>query len=331
MAGTEEPNSAQAVSESRLTTLQGARVWVTGASGFVGQNAVRALLAAGAEVHALVRAGHSLAQLGARLHLHEVRLCDLDALRALAAAQPPTHVLHGAAERGHPVDAAARLRAWETSVLGTATLLEALRDVPYWRFVHLGSTLEYGPRNYPIPETEALRPATARGAAKAAASLVCLAAAAEGKPVVIVRPFSVFGPWESEVRFIPTVFRCVERGERIALTRLGIHHDHVFVEDVVDACLRALTQPVLPGEVFHAGTGVQHSNESLVEALFAVCGTRVPVDVGAHPGHPPDTAFWAADFSQSRARLGWRPTHTLEQGLAKTWHWRQSLSGRKAT
>lgn len=308
----------------QMAALKGARVWLTGATGFIGQNAVRALLDAGAHVHALLHNTNPLGRLPPAATLHHTALTDYEMLRALAAVHPPTHVLHAAAERGHPTDSVGRLRALHTSVMGTATLLEALRDVPYTRFAHLGSTLEYGPRDYPIPESESLAPTTARGAAKAAASVVCQWAARLGKPVVVLRPFSVYGPWESEVRFIPTVFRALETGTPIALTRPGIHHDHVFVDDVVDACLRALTTQAAPGEVFHVGTGVQHSNEEVVERIFALCGGRVPVHVGAHPGHPPDTAHWAADTTLCRAKLGWTPKHTLDEGLAKTWAWRRA-------
>lgn len=165
---------------------------------------------------------------------------------------------------------------------------------------------------------------TFRGLAKATASMVASWYALHGGlNVTILRFFSVYGPWESPSRFIPTVLRAAIRGEEIRLTAPGFRHDFVFVEDVVAACLRAAEAELASGEVFNIGSGQQWANEEVVALVERLVGHRLPVRVGAYPAQPPDTHHWQANIAKARALLGWAPAHSLEEGLRKTLTWMQ--------
>lgn len=310
----------------RRPVLSGARVLVTGAAGFVGANLARALLEEGAEVHGLVRPGTSswrLAGLTGELALHAADLTDVEGLGGAVAAARPEVVFHTAAAGGHPASRSERETALRVSVLGTANLLEELRWNEVGRFVHVGSSLEYGPKPGPLTETDVLEPATFRGAAKAAATLVCLQLAHEaGRPVTVLRPLSVYGPWEQPSRLVPSAVRAARYGEPLPLTAPGVGRDFVFVDDVVEACLLAARAGgEVDGEIVNVGSGIQTSNEELVAAVERVTGSRIVTLPGRHPSSPPDTGTWLADVTKARELLGWTPRHTLEQGLAETVEW----------
>jgi nucleoside-diphosphate-sugar epimerase len=190
--------------------------------------------------------------------------------------------------------------------------------------VHVGSFLEYGPRERPLRESDPLLPVTSRGLAKAAAGLLASEwARAPGRSLVTIRLFSVYGPGEAETRLVPRALRASLRGEELPLTAPGVRHDWVYVEDAIEALLLAALAPLESGECFHVGSGVQWSNEELVEQVGKATGRPVAVTVGAHPLGPADSACSVADPARARERLGWLPRHDLARGLARTAAWLQ--------
>lgn len=303
---------------------RGRRVLVTGASGFLGANLCRTLLAAGASVHAGVRPTSDLFRLrdvGSEVVVQPFDLCDGDGvLRAVRDARPEL-VFHSAAHTTRHVQATAAETVADT-VMATARLLDALAATGCERLVHVGSSLEYGPADRPHNEDDALRPSTLRGASKAAAALLVLQRAREGAvAAVVVRPFSIYGPWEGERRLVPSAIRAAFTGEVLPLTAPGLRRDYVFVEDVCDACMRAALADGVVGEAINAGTGRQTSNEALVAEVERVIGRAVKVAAGAFPARLSDRGFWAADIGKAQRLLGWTPAHDLTAGLEKTVRW----------
>jgi nucleoside-diphosphate-sugar epimerase len=298
---------------------------VTGAGGFIGSRLVRALLDDEADVHAIVRPGGARDRLAdARgAAVHEVDLSDLDGLERTVRSVRPELVLHAAFPFGHPSSRAERLRMVHDGVLGTFNVLEAVSAAGAARVVHFGSTLEYGPRSVPLAESEPLTPSTWRGGAKAASALLALQTARSlGVELIVLRPFSVYGPWESPRRLIPTLVRAALTGEEVSLVP-GPRHDFVFVDDVVEAALGALTAPLPNGEAFNLGTGIERRNEEVAALVEDVCSVRLRIHL-EHPGSPADAEHWVADVEKSVRLLGWRARTSLRDGLAKTVEWQRA-------
>lgn len=309
----------------RTPDLSGARVLVAGAAGFIGANLVRALLTEGADVLALVRSPRvpRLAQVLDELEVLVADVRDPDAVaRAVARARPELAV-NLVVSFSHPKTPAERLEHLETSALGTAALVESLAASGCRRLVHIGSSLEYGQRDRPIDEDALLSPVVPRGAAKAAATLVCLTwARTLGISAVVLRPFSVFGPWEDARRIVPRALRAALEGADLPLTPPGLAHDFVYVGDVVGAILHALgAGEGVAGQVINVGSGVQTTNEELVAAVSRVVGRSIRTRVGSYPCARHDTGCWVASIERARTLLGWTPRTSLEEGLKHTLAW----------
>lgn len=311
---------------------RGRRVLVTGAAGFLGANLVRALLERGSQIGAVVRPGGSqerVAGLETELELHAVDLRAAEDVAALVGLFRPELAVNLAMPGGHPPTAADRLEQLEVSALGTARLVEALASAGCCdRLVHVGSSLEYGPKAEPMREGDRLAPTTTRGASKAAAALVCLAwARALGLQAIVLRPFSVYGPFESGSRLVPSALRAALAGTELPLTEPGIARDFVYVGDVVDAILRALEAPGVDGQILNVGTGRQTTIEELVEAVRRVTGRELRVRPGAYPILPHDVRTWVADVGRAREILGWMSATGLEEGLRRTLAWLETRTG----
>jgi nucleoside-diphosphate-sugar epimerase len=305
-----------------LSELGGKRVLVAGAAGFLGANVVRTLLPLAAEVHALVRPAGSRVRLDGLpdLVVHEADVLDRDAVAGAVRAARADLAVNLVAPSGHPATWAERRHMLAVNCDGTCNLVDALAGSDCTRLVHVGSSLEYGSKSQPIREDEVLAPMTFRGAAKGAATLLCLQAAAP--PVVVVRPFSVFGPWEPRRRLVPSVICAALEREELRLTAPGYRRDFVYVDDFAEAVLLALEAgPDLDGEIVNVGSGRQTANEEVVAEVERLVGRELAVRPGAYPAQPPDTGFWVADVSKAERTLGWTPRHSLADGLAATIEW----------
>lgn len=302
----------------------GRRVLVTGAAGFIGANLVRALLDRGAEVHGLVRPDGDvwrLRDLPASLTLQAASIADRARMAGVVAACAPDLVFHLAArgvlhaEQRDPETLVANL-------LGTACVLEACAARGDLRVVHLGGASEYGKHAGPLCEDDRADPATFYGVTKACATLLARQLARErGLRLTILRPFSVYGPWEARRRFVPSLIAAALDGKELALTPAGLRRDFVHVADVVDACLAAGQRDLPPGEIVNVGSGDEHSNEEVVRLLEEVSGLRVRTRPGAFPPRAADSAHRLASTDKARALLGWTPRHDLASGLRMTFDW----------
>ena len=301
--------------------LQGRRVLITGAAGFIGANLARALVAAGASVHALLRASSEPWRLvDVAVHRHLADVNDLDAVEQAVGEARPEIVFHCAMPPGHPDEPAKRAQLLRTAVLGTTHLLEASARFAC-RFVHLGSSTEYGVGTGLVSESEPADPRSFRGAAKAAASLLCRRHALEaGQQVVVLRLFTVYGPWEGVDRLVPRATAAALGGGCLALTSMPYRRDWIFVGDVVDACLRAACADIPPGTIINVGTGIAATNHDVADIIEAVSGARL-ARRWDHPPRSVDELFRVADRSTARRLLGWEPTCTLRQGLTRTIEW----------
>jgi nucleoside-diphosphate-sugar epimerase len=203
--------------------------------------------------------------------------------------------------------------------MGTAHLAEASAEAGVRRFVHLGSFLGYQRQQRAIVEGDPIRPATPRGSAKAAASLwLRQFAESHAFPAIELRIFSVYGPGEPEHRFIPALLRAARSGAPLPLLR-GPSHDFVFVDDVVEACLRAAEVRLEPATILNIAGGKAWKNEEVVETARQATGRPIHVDENAYPAKQADAPFWLADISSAARLLGWKPAHDLREGLSKTY------------
>jgi UDP-glucose 4-epimerase len=231
----------------------------------------------------------------------------------------PEYVFHLAAQRGS--QAAVREAMLRIHVIGAFVLMRLVRKYAVTRLVTAGSSLEYAPSPTALNESSVLAPMTWHGATKAAANLLFRqAAAADGLPVVVLRLFHVFGPWESAHRLGPTAIRAAKSGAPMAVTKPGIRRDWVFVEDVCEALLLAVKKGEI-GDVFNIGSGVETANEEFVACVESVTGCKIRLMPELFDPRVTDAEHVFADRRLAAKVLGWFPRHDLSQGVRRTIDW----------
>ena len=297
---------------------------VTGATGFLGANLVRRLVAEGFDAHVIMRPGSRpgrIAEVLDRVTVHCADLADRDAVLAAVRAAAPDLLFHLAAGRSD-ADGRSREPLFRDNIQAAFNLIEGTRSLPDCRIVYTASALEQTRQERPMHETDPIRPECDYAVFKAAATLLFESAArAPGRRIVIIRPFAMYGPWEDRGRLVPTAIRAGLAGAILPLTGPGYVRDFVFVGDVVAALLAAADTPAAAGRTINIAGGVPVSNEALVALVGKVIGRKIHVAPGTYQARPTDSRHWCADISLAREILGWSPHTSLEQGLAQTVEW----------
>ncbi len=298
------------------------RALVTGASGFVGPYLVERLRAAG---HDVVPAGGPHETDAALL---PIDLADPQSLNAAFDLAHPTVVFHLAAQSFVPRALEDPLETYEANVVGTARVLQALRE---WsertgeqpRLVFASSAEVYGPRrdtSSGIAETAPLNPANPYAASKAAAEAIVLGEAQSfGVDAVIARAFNHIGPGQSDRFVVPSfaaqLARIAEGGEPVLLVgNLEAKRDFLDVRDVVDAYI-ALAEHGEKGQAYNVSSGGATSIREILAELIRIA--HVPVEVREDPARmrPADVPILYGNSEKLRSATGWMPRITLRHSL----------------
>ena len=260
------------------------RALVTGAAGFVGANLARRLLADGHEVHLLDRPGSRhwrIDDLIGDVALHEADLEDGDLVTRSIEAARPDWIFHLAARGAYSWQGDAR-EILRVNVIGTANLLEAATRRGFEALVYAGTSSEYGFKDHAPAEDEAVWPVSPYAVAKVAATLLCrLFAQTSGNRLVTLRLYSTFGPWEEPGRLLPNLIMHGLAGKLPSLVSPDAAHDFMYVDDVVDAFLRAASaEAVEPDAIFNVGSGVQTTLAEVVAVVRRVLEVESRAGVG---------------------------------------------------
>lgn len=301
------------------------KVLVTGASGFIGSAACRALLARGDEVHAVSRrppAGAADPLAAPQAIWHACDLSQRSAVAELLGRTSPEAVLHLAGEVIGSRAAGASASAFATTLGSTVHLLGLLAEEPLRQTVKrvvLAGSLEEPTPSLGKPDPV---PCSPYAAAKAAArQWARLAHRSWGVPVVWARLFMVYGPGQRDrSKLIPAACLALLRGEPFAMSSGRRPVDWIYLDDVVAGLLGCLDRPGLEGLEVDLGSGDLVTVRGVVERLHALVPDAPVPRFGALPDRP-DEVIRAADLTLAQRHLAWQPGVDLDSGLARTLDW----------
>ena len=295
---------------------------VTGASGFVGGHLVARLVREGMPVVALDSAAPRT-PFPAGVHDLRIDIRDHDAVaRALAEARPAV-VYHIAAQASVAISMREPELDIATNVLGTVQLARAAVAAGVQRFVFVstGGALCGEPATLPVTEHTPVAPESVYGASKLAAErYLALLLGGSGTALAVVRPGNIYGPAQNphgEAGVVAIFAARMLAGEPVTIFGDGSQQrDYVYVDDVVDAIVRAATAPP---DTCLVGTGHGTSTRAIFDVLARLTGYARPPELAAE--RPGDIQRIWLDSTRARERWGWQPRTTLEDGLARTVDW----------
>ena len=313
--------------------LEGRRVLVTGADGFIGSHLTEALVRAGASVRAMalynsfndwgwLEAVAPDVKAAIEIFSGDVR----DPYGVREAVGSVDVVFHLAALIAIPYSYHSPEAYVDTNVKGTLNVLQAARDLGTSRVVVTSTSEVYGTaRAVPIDEEHRRQGQSPYSATKIAADALAESFFRSfGLPIVIARPFNTYGPRQSARAVIPTIITQLLSGaHEIALGALDPTRDLVYVTDTAAGFIALATCDEAVGRDVNIATGTEISIGDLALKLIEIIEPSARVVVSEERLRPEKSEVerLLGDASMMKELTGWRPAVPLDEGLHRTVEW----------
>lgn len=289
------------------------KVLVTGASGFLGSHLCDRLCKEGAEVHAVSRRDRSA--VAKSLCWWQSDLENIDSIRHLFQTVKPEVIFHLSGYTTGSANLDLVLPTFSSLLESTVNLLTVAAETGCDRIILMASLEE------PQSGGTDIIPASPYAAAKWASS-------AYGRmfhklyqvPIVLARPFMTYGPGQNPRKIIPSVTLSLlqEQTPKLASGRREV--DWIYIDDVIEGLLAMVTLPGLEGNTIDLGSGMLVTIREVVSQIVNLTNSGIEPSFGALPDRPVEQVR-VADTAFAYTKLGWKPTTSLEKGLAQTVDW----------
>lgn len=215
---------------------------------------------------------------------------------------------------------------YNVNVLGTLNVLEFCRKYSGTKSVHVSSkgtklihvsSYVYGkPRVLPVREDHVINPNNNYAMSKRLAEMVCeYHNRVYETPIIIARPFNIFGPSQRGDFLIPTIVNQVKQGKDVEVMDLRPKRDFLFIDDFVESLIGLGKHDVSWG-IFNIGSGRSYSVEEIAKTIIKASGKKLNLKSREieRQNEVPDCY---ADLSRITSAIGWRPKVSLEEGVKR--------------
>ena len=300
------------------------KIIVTGGAGFIGSHVSDALLEAGHEVHIIDDlSGGSAENIHSDAQFHQLDIRSPEVKQLWQNEQFET-LYHFAAQMDVRKSVADPSYDADVNIRGLINLMEAGRDNSLRKvvFASTGGAIYGEPDYVPQDEQHVMQPLSPYGIAKLSSEkYLFFYSDTYSIPFVALRYGNVYGPRQNPHGEAGVVAIFSERlldGEQPVINGDGRQtRDYVFVSDIVDANLKALSHE--GSGIFNIGTGVETDVVELFSILRDELAPEAPIEHG--PGKAGEQKRSVLSYDLAASELGWRPNVDVNEGLVTTAEW----------
>jgi polyisoprenyl-phosphate glycosyltransferase len=303
---------------------------VFGAGGFIGSNLFRQITRIRNDVFAVTSKTFipwRLEDINPNLVLH----CDITKrshVERLFLEHPCRTIFDFAAYGAYSKQADIEL-IYKTNFLGFFNLVEVAAQYSIKAFIHAGTSSEYGLNCSAPSEDEVLLPNSPYAVSKVGvAHMIKYYGILKEIPIVNLRFYSVYGPYEEPDRLVPQLIEKGTKGTFPPLVQPDISRDFIFVDDANYAALLAANADFLTirGESFNIASDKKTTIReitSLIQNIFKIADTP---QWGKMPNRRWDLTDWYGNSTKAKKLLKWKNMTSLKEGLIRTKEWQQAYS-----
>lgn len=317
--------------------LDGKKILVTGADGFIGSHLTEELVLCGYDVRAFIfyNSFNSWGWLDQS---------DPDIKKNLDVFAGDIRDPHGVKQAMKGCDVVFHLAALiaipysyhspdtyvDTNIKGTLNVVQAARELGTEKVIHTSTSEVYGTARYvPIDENHPFQGQSPYSASKIGADQIAMSFYLSFEtPVTIIRPFNTYGPRQSARAVIPTIITQIANAkDTIKLGSLHPTRDFSYVKDVVRGFIVVAESDQSVGEVINIGSNYEISIGDTARLISEVMGTEIEIETDEQRFRPENSEverLWA-DNSKAKKLTGWVPKYGdrdgLKKGLMETVNW----------
>jgi UDP-glucuronate 4-epimerase len=305
-------------------------ILVTGAAGFIGSHLAERLLEQGYIVlgldnfddfysPALKHKNISLLKEKPNFQLLQADICDKDMLNRIFNEQNIDIVAHLAAKAGVRPSIEQPALYQDVNIGGTINLLEASQTYQVERFIFASSSSVYGLNTQPPFSEESVinYPISPYAASKAGAELFCRTYNhLYGLPIMVLRPFTVYGPRQRPEMAIQRFTKLIDQGEEVTIFGDGTaKRDYTYVDDIVSGFEAAIISNSNDFCILNLGNGNAVELSYLIRLIEKAVGKKAKIE--NMPDQPGDVPITLADVTRARQILGYKSRVTIEDGISR--------------
>jgi nucleoside-diphosphate-sugar epimerase len=300
-----------------MASINSTRLLVLGGTGFIGHHLVREAMLKGWDVSSVSLHQPNKQRRVEGVHYLKMDLTNLAEVRAGLNIKFD-YVVNLGGYIDHTLFNKGGRRIIEAHFNALQNIVEFLPRENLKRFVHIGSSDEYGNLSAPQREDSRESPISPYSLGKLAGThFLQMLHKTENFPSTILRLFLTYGPGQDDKRFLTQIIKGCLKGSTFPASEGKQLRDFCFVEDTVKAIFLALRSDRANGEIFNVGSGIPLTIKSLINSIRLIIGKGQP-QFGLIPYRTGENMALFANTAKIRDILGWVPNVSLEDGLRLT-------------
>ncbi|MHA1983351.1 MAG: NAD-dependent epimerase/dehydratase family protein [Candidatus Hodarchaeales archaeon] len=194
------------------------------------------------------------------------------------------------------------------------------------KLILTGSSDEYGDNISPFNENINVKPISPYSYTKSLGALTAqFVHRVYEIPVVFLRPFAFFGPYQRNNMFIPSLFKAIINGDAEFKMSSGKQiRDINYVLDIAEGFIKAVFTNKIEGKIFNLGSGQSLELKFIANLIKKVTKSDVKLLYGALPYRKSEIMNMVADTNLSSKYLNWKSETPLERAFLETFQWYQA-------
>ncbi|MDC0481398.1 NAD(P)-dependent oxidoreductase [Candidatus Pelagibacter sp.] len=299
-------------------------ILITGATGFIGANLVRHFVSKKIKVNIILRKNSNkwrIKDIIDKTNSFNVDLKDEKKLQQIIKIIKPKTIFHLAAHGAYSYQN--DFKSIKDTILdGTINLINACKKYNFNIFINTGSSSEYGFKKKKMSEKNILVPNSYYSVFKSSSTLYCQFESLKSDlPIITIRPFHVYGPYEEPTRLIPTLIRELIQNKKSKLVSPKISRDLIYIDDVINFYIMIAKKNNLRGEIFNLGFGKKVTIKEIYNYIKKITNSKVSSKWNSLSNRSWDQTHWYSDMSHTKKKLDWSPKVNYKIGLYKTLTW----------
>ena len=216
------------------------------------------------------------------------------------------------------VDHKNKKKVFSSHYKGSINLSNILLKKKIKKFIQIGSSMEYGKLSSPQIETTKVKPVSNYGKAKALATNFFLKLHANYSfPVIILRPYQVYGTHQYLNRFIPIVVQNCIQDKTFPCSNGKQSRDFLYIDDFINCIMKCLAKKNITGQIFNIGYGKSNKILNIINLIKKKCDRGKPL-LGHIKLRNEENLITYPNIKKAYKLLRWKPKTKFENGLKKT-------------